>query len=158
MVTGLFSKSPNFSQYQERTRILVVTSKHDEYYAMTRRQLVFCVSDLYIKVWRMEIRAARAELQYAGRTDCSSRIIQATEQLTGQKVYNVTVLDAQLNGNRQLVLLVKLVTGGKGADDLHEAFVAYEWAFTFEGIATGKHTHEKSCRTTWPAFANSAVL
>ena len=61
MVSGFFTKAPYYTLYQERTRIIAVSSKDEEYSKEIKRQIIFCVSDLYIKVWRMEARGNRTE-------------------------------------------------------------------------------------------------
>ncbi len=138
MVTGFFSKGSTFyTHYQERSRIIAVSSKLDDYYKANKKQLIFCVSDLYIKVWRMETKANRTEFAYAGKTPCSERIIQDAERNPGVKVFNMSVLDAKMTLTG-LYLLVKLVFGTNDSAEVRENLLVYEWTFTDASIAAGK--------------------
>jgi len=62
MVTGLFNKSEIYTTYQERSRIIAVTEKNQDFYIQNKKQLIFCVSDLFIKVWTMEFKSGQTNL------------------------------------------------------------------------------------------------
>jgi hypothetical protein len=47
---SLFSKT---THYQGQMKLIVVSSEQDKLYKETKQQLVCCISDFYIKVWRI---------------------------------------------------------------------------------------------------------